>query len=194
MGGDAIADLWKVSQCHPEPCDLLPPPFDSHPRPLSLTLYSSQTWYMIWLHITSPSNPNMYSNLNNCDIAERRVYWLNSCVFKKMCVGEEGWWWWCFSSRLNGAGQHLCHHLRSDISCGNQIMMSSCQPIERDTSLLLHFDNHVNRTPVYKIKALKLGSRVYFFPSSYFLIFRCLFHLTGMMCVLPCVCVLWACL
>ncbi|KAA8584051.1 hypothetical protein FQN60_015259 [Etheostoma spectabile] len=31
MGGDAIADLCTVSQCHPEPCDLLPSPSDSNP-------------------------------------------------------------------------------------------------------------------------------------------------------------------
>ncbi|KAI4812829.1 hypothetical protein KUCAC02_024196 [Chaenocephalus aceratus] len=35
MGGDATADLWKVSQCHPEPRDLLPPPSDSPPSPLT---------------------------------------------------------------------------------------------------------------------------------------------------------------
>lgn len=71
----ATADLWKVSQCHPEPCDLLPLPSDSshqpHPQPPSpagrpsppspVTLYSHSTWSTILLHMTYPFYPDMYS-------------------------------------------------------------------------------------------------------------------------------------
>lgn len=57
-------------------------PFDSHPHPNPLTLYSHQTWSMIWLHVILSFNSNISSVLNNSGI----VYWQNSYFFKKICA------------------------------------------------------------------------------------------------------------
>ena len=90
------------------------------------------------------------------------------------------WWWWCFSRRLNRAGQHLCHHLCSNISCSNQMMMSSCHPIEKDTFLLLCYDwlhnliiltKHLLQNQSIEIR----WNRVYFL---FFFTFWYVWHLT----------------
>lgn len=205
MGGDAIADLWKVSQCHPEPCDLLPLLFDSHPHPHPLKLYSPSGWCMIWPHLTYLFNPNMFSILYNCDRAYQRLYLLNSSVFKylfvcvSVCVsgcggGRQGGWegsmmmfqqeikWGWTASVSSSLLQYQLQQPNHDV-----IMSANRKRHFSSSALwLIAGDNHLNWTH-YKIKAH------FFFFFFYFLVHKCWFPSTGtIMCVFTvylCVCV-----